>query len=436
MAQALIPDLFSTASKNTDILVLLAAYLAVTAYFPPILMRQETTETLIVSRSLITVLAHFFVCAGLYALAQLWMGSGMWFITLWGGFAVLLTAERLFLRTLVKNLWRKSTYSRPIILVGDFPALHALYAFMSRPKSGFGVKGIFTNEEQSQLPDGLQKLGQISDVMEYIASGNEIQALYCQPCSMSRQENAELFDFCIRQKMGYYGVPEFLHALQRRMEIRDMDGTPLIVPIAEPLSHWPNKWIKRVVDIALSALFLATLFPFIYLVVAFFIKRQSPGPVFCKKTFEGRNGEKCRGLYFRTTETDAGGQENVLPIGEVLQSRHWDELPLFFKVFGGDLSLVGPRYHTKEDMATYHKQTDKHQICNLVKPGLSGCTHVKAIGDSIQNDIAYVQNWSLWLDLKLILRMAGKAFCKHECINTPQKKIMNTNPDVETPPNK
>ncbi len=432
MAQMLVPDVFSVVSKNTEMLVLLVAYLAVAACFPPILMRQETTGTQIVSRSLLTVLVHFFVCAGLYAFAQIWMGSGVWFLTLWGSFAALLTAERLFLRTLVKNLWRKRTYSRPVVLVGTFPALHALYAFMSRPKSGFWVKGVFTNDEQAQLPEGLQKLGQISDIMGYMASGNDVQAIYCQPASMSQPQNAELFDFCIQNKVSYYGIPEFLHAQQCRMEIEDMDGTPLIVPIAEPLSHWPNRWIKRVIDFVLSALFLATLFPFIYLVVAFFIKRQSPGPVFRKKTFEGRNGKKCRGLYFRTTGTDAEGQEKMLPVGKALQSRHWDELPLFFKILCGDLSLVGPRYHTNEDMETYHQQTDKHQICRLVKPGLSGCAHTKAIGDTIQNDIAYVQNWSLWLDLKLILRMAGKAFCKHECVNTPQENVTNTNPEVET----
>ncbi len=258
MAHGLIPDVFPAVSRNTDMLLLLVAYLGVVAYFPPVLMRPETTGTQIVSRSLLTVLAHFFACAGLYALAQIWMGESTWFLTFWGTFAVMLTLERLFVRTLVKNLWRKSTYSQPIILVGGFSELETLYAFMASPKSGFHVKGIFTPAEQTGLPEGLQKLGEISEVKEYLAAGNGVQAIYCRPNFMTQKENAELFNFCIQNRIAYYGVPEFLHTVQRRMEIRNVDGTSLILPIATPLSHWPNKVLKRVTDFVVSALFLTT----------------------------------------------------------------------------------------------------------------------------------------------------------------------------------
>ena len=413
VAHSLIPDAFAAVNPNTHLMILIAAYAVLAAAFPPLSLKRGVSGEQVISRNLLTALGHFCICAGMYAVAQVWMGDRPYILTFWCIFAFMLTLEHLLLRCVMRYLWGKGKYTSQAILIGDAKGLEPLAAAMKCPKSGYQIKGVFTNDGIGQLPEGIAHLGTTANVADYLTAHPETEVVFCQPESLGHEQVAELFNLCVRHKIDFYDIPEFMHALQRRMETRNVGSTILVSAISEPISHWPNKVIKRTTDMALSILCLCTIFPILYIIVVIFTKRQSPGPVFAKKKFEGQNGKTYTGIYFRTKHTDTEQEESTFSFGTFLHRTHLDELPLLFSILKGQMSFAGPRYHACPNMETYHQNTDDYQVCKLVKPGLSGCGSACTANDAT-NDIAYVQNWSIWLDAKLILQMMT---------NTLKKKI-------------
>lgn len=407
VAHALITDAFAAISPNTHLIILIVAYAVLAVVFPPLSLKRGVSGAQVISRNLLTVLGHFCICAGMYAIAQVWMGDRPYILTFWCIFTCMLTLEHLLLRCAIRYLWGKGKYACSAILIGSAKGLEPLTAVMKCHQSGYQINGVFTNDGMGQLPEDIVHLGATANVMDYLATHTETETVFCQPESLSHEQVAALFSHCIRNKIAFYDIPEFVHALQRRMETRNVGSTILVSTICEPISLWPNKLIKRMADIASSLLCLCTIFPIIYIIVAVFTKKQSPGPVFEKKKFEGQNGKTYTGIYFRTKHIDTEQEEYTFSFGTFLHRNHLDELPLLFNILKGQMSFAGPRYHACPDMKTYHQDTDDYQVCELVKPGLSGCGCAYT-DDNAANDISYVQNWSIWLDAKLILQMMTK----------------------------
>ena len=412
VAHVLIPDAFAAVNPNTHLIILIAAYAVLAAVFPPLSLKRGISGAQVISRTLLTALGHFCICAGIYAVVQVWMGDRPYILTFWCIFACMLTLEHLLLRCAMRYLWGKGKYACPAILIGDAKGLEPLTAAMKCPKSGYQIKGVFTNDGLGQLPEAIAHLGTTANVADYLTTHPETEAVFCQPESLSQEQVAVLFNHCVRHKIAFYDIPEFMHTLQRRMETSNVGPNILVSTIREPISHWPNKFIKRMADMTLSLLCLCTIFPIIYIIVAVITKKHSPGPVLEKKKFEGQNGKIYTGIYFRTKHMETEQGEKNFSFGTFLHRNHLDELPLLFNILKGQMSFAGPRYHACPDMETYHQNTDDYQVCKLVKPGLSGCG-CACTNDKTANDISYVQNWSIWLDAKLILQMMANTLKKH-----------------------
>lgn len=410
-AHTLIPDAFAAINPNTHLLIVFSSYVAWVAFFPPKHIERETTGPQVVTGSLMTVMAHFFISAGVYSMAQIWMGDRPYLIVFWGLFATMLVLEHLLVRSFVRYLRGKGKFSRTVVLIGKARDLCRICSVMAQPENGYQIKGVFSNDAAEELPKGISHLGTTAEALSYLTENKQIQSVYCQPETLSHEQAEALFNHCIRHKTDFYDMPELMHSLQRRMETKNTGFSVLITAVKEPISHWPNKMAKRAVDVVLSLLCLSTIFPIVYMVAAFFIKRQSQGPVFTKKTFEGRNGRKVNAVYFRTKHSGADMEDGTFPFGALMRSLHIDEMPLLFNILKGEVSFAGPRYHTCRDMNLYHLKTDNYQVCELVKPGLSGCGTAES-EDSSADDIYYVQNWSIWLDAKLILQMWIKTLIK------------------------
>lgn len=181
---------------------------------------------------------------------------------------------------------------------------------------------------------------------------------------------------------------------------------------------------KRVLDVCLSAFALVSLFPTL-LAIALLIKMTSPGPVLLRQVREGLNGRpfilyKFRTMYHHVCDPSGlaqtrPGDERVTPIGRRLRAKSLDELPQLFNVFTGDMALVGPRPHVEGALAAGERYEDLvpcYRDRLMVRPGLSGWAQAQGLrGDTsdpklakqrIDHDLAYIANFSLWLDLKII----------------------------------
>lgn len=200
------------------------------------------------------------------------------------------------------------------------------------------------------------------------------------------------------------------------------DGVPVIT--ARPRWAFVHDILKRIIDIGLSAGALIALSPTL-LLLAVAIKLSSPGPVLFAQWRTGRNGVPFRIYKFRTMRKDAcdptgvrqvtPGDPGVTPLGHFMRSRSLDELPQLFNVLKGDMSLIGPRPHAigmKAGGVLYEELVPYYELRHAVRPGLSGwaqanglrgpTTDAHSSRSRIDHDLAYIQNQSLGLDIKII----------------------------------
>jgi len=266
--------------------------------------------------------------------------------------------------------------------------MRILYKGMQNPDKGLLIVG--TDEEAAEIQAELRGQGIAPRVQvlspdalsESLHEVENIGAVCCASgavkladlpalAAYGREKNVELF-FCI---------PE-LAVLQKNMCVRNIGFLSFLSLVCEPLSHWWNRMTKRLFDLLLSGLFLLMFFPFIYIPVAIIIKRKSAGPVFSFAKETGRRGKRFERISFRTAD---------LPAESFLQKKWFRQLPQFLNVFGGSMSVVGLRFAKEAGDAV-------PSTYNYAKPGMTNCRFCK------DADVWYVQNWSLWLDVKILFK--------------------------------
>lgn len=188
----------------------------------------------------------------------------------------------------------------------------------------------------------------------------------------------------------------------------------------EPLKKTWAKFVKRTFDILVSGLFLITIYPFVYIICAICIKASGPGPVYFKQLRPGFHGENFECYKFRSMNVNAQsdsqqatkGDARVTKFGSFMRKTSIDELPQFINVLKGDMSIVGPRPQLLNWSDYFAPKIPNFFMRHLVKPGITGwaqvngcrgeCYGVEDVNDRINNDIWYIENWTPWLDIKIL----------------------------------
>jgi lipopolysaccharide/colanic/teichoic acid biosynthesis glycosyltransferase len=218
-------------------------------------------------------------------------------------------------------------------------------------------------------------------------------------------------------------VPDLFNYVTLRGGLEEFGGLPIISLQGAPLDGW-NLIAKRVFDLMVSAAALLVLLP-VMLLVGILVKLTSRGPVFFAQERMGMDGHLFHMYKFRTMRTDAekdGAQFATADdprrtvIGSFLRKTSIDELPQFWNVFVGDMSLVGPRPERPVFIQEFKKQIPRYHLRHMVKAGITGWAQVNglrgntSIKDRIDYDLYYIENWSLLFDLKILLRTAFGGF--------------------------
>ena len=211
------------------------------------------------------------------------------------------------------------------------------------------------------------------------------------------------------------------------MHFEMLGNVPVLSIRREPLELLENRILKRTFDIVCAALFLCTIFPFIYIVVGIAIKMNSPGPVFFKQKRSGEDGKEFWCYKFRSmrvnTQCDTLQATEHDPrktkIGEIIRRTSIDELPQFINVLKGDMSIVGPRPHMLKHTKEYSQLINKFMVRHFVKPGITGWAQVTGYrGETkelwqmegrVIRDIWYIEHWAFLLDLYIIYKTVYNA---------------------------
>lgn len=353
--------------------------------------------------------------------SRLWFAG--WFISGFFGLLVL----RFFLAMFIRKWARNGKMERRALIVGGGKTAEALIRSIEmQPENDIRICGIFDDRDDVRSPPvvaGYPKLGTIGELIEFARIARIDMLIVAMPLT------AEARVLALLKRLWVLPVDIRLSAHSNKLQFRPrsyshIGSVPMLDIFDRPINDWDSV-AKRLFDIVFSILGIIALSP-IMLITAIAIKIDSPGPVIFRQKRHGFNNEIIDVLKFRSMYTDQSdplarkvvskGDPRVTRVGRFIRKASIDELPQFFNALRGDLSLIGPRPHavyaqTKERM--FSDVVEGYFARHRVKPGVTGWAQINGWRGEIDDDekimkrtefdLYYIENWSLMLDLKILL---------------------------------
>ncbi len=421
---------WSKDSLNIFVLTCNLAMMVSQAYFHTVIHRRlisggEILRRLVWLTLLQTALSYMFMKMAIYNLSVGWIlvmvGTAL--------FICLLTA-RFIERHLVRMNRKRGNNVRKVVLVGtDRELLNVYDRLVKDPTRGYMVLGYYGEEVIKGVEGQIKYLGTID---EFLAMGHNpvVQAGFDDMYACVSRRKSELVrdlsKFCEKNVIRFYYVPVSVESMGIPMKRTFLDDIEVYATYVNPLQNPVNMVMKRVFDIIFSTAMLLCILPF-FPIIALIIKIQSSkGGIFFKQPRTGIDGKTFYCYKFRSMHPnkDESGlvqakkdDPRKFPFGNFMRKTSIDELPQFLNVLKGDMSVVGPRPHPVALNEEYVKLIDKYMVRHYVKPGVTGWAQVTGsrgeteelwqMEDRVKKDIWYMENWSIWLDLR-ILWMTGK----------------------------
>lgn len=308
-------------------------------------------------------------------------------------------------------------------------ARHVADKLLEHGEFGFEVVGFVDDSAGADTAGyrGLPLLGRVADTGEIIRR-ERVDQLYVALPLEEHVKMLGLIEVANRECIDVKIAPDILHVIALRARLEDLDGVPLININDVPLQGL-NSLVKRIIDMAVSAVVLAGLaLPFA--VIAAIVRLTSPGPVFYRQERMGLDRHPFMVLKFRSMYDDAERETGPVwtrendprctPVGRVLRRYSIDELPQFWNVLRGEMSLVGPRPERPFFVEQFRERVPQYMLRHKVKSGLTGWAQVNdwrgntSIEKRIECDLYYIENWSFALDFKILwLTVVRVLFHRH-----------------------
>jgi len=348
----------------------------------------------------------------------------------WGLFLVLnvlLTfASRELVREVLERRWRAGIGLKRILIAGS-GELGRLVAdkILEHRELGYQIVGFVDDKAGGDHLGyrGLPLLGAIDEASE-IAARESVDHLYVALPPEQHVQMLELIDSTSREMVDVKVVPDLLQVIALRARLEDLDGVPVININDVPLQGF-NSVVKRMFDVAISTLALVVL-AIPLAVIAALVKLTSRGPVFYRQERMGLDGHPFMIHKFRSMYEDAEAETGPVfaseddprrtPLGRILRRSNIDELPQFWNVLKGEMSLVGPRPERPLFVAQFKHKIPQYMLRHKVKSGITGWAQVNgwrgntSIEKRIEYDLYYIENWSVRLDLKIMWLTVLKGF--------------------------
>jgi len=360
----------------------------------------------------------YYLPAGLKEQGYLEVSQAVWVLFLAVN-VVLTFTMREVVRTQLQRRWRAGIGLRRVLIVGagDLGRLVA-DRILEHGELGFRLVGFI--DDRFATTDaigyrGLPILGALPDAPD-VCSREQIDELYIALPLDEHVKMLSVVEFASREVIEVHVVPDLLQFIALRSRLEDLDGLPIISINDVPLRGF-NSLIKRAVDVTVSSLVLLVgALP--ALLVAALIKRSSAGPVFYTQERMGLDGRSFTVYKFRSMPIDAeevtgpiwarDDDPRATRIGRWLRRTDMDELPQFWNVLTGDMSIVGPRPERPFFVEQFKHQIPQYMLRHKVKAGITGWAQINgwrgntSLEKRIEYDLYYIENWSIGLDLKIM----------------------------------
>ena len=328
----------------------------------------------------------------------------------------------------VRNRYRAlGGNSATVIVIGRDNNLKKLKQIFLEPELGYRYMGFFDND----FSESKNYKGSVNDSFEYILN-NSIDEIYCYAAQLNKQELHEIISFADKNFKRVKIIPDNKEVFTRAMDMEMFNNIPVLNLRKSPLETTYAYVGKRIFDILFSGFVILTILSWLVPLMYILIKRETPGPLFFKQKRHGVNKKVFYCLKFRSMgvnkDSDAvmasKNDMRITRIGKFIRRTSIDELPQFFNVFTGHMSVVGPRPHMEAHTFQYESSVDKYLVRHYAKPGITGLAQVRGYRGEIMEDrdiinrtrldIFYLEKWSPKLDAKIIYSTMANALREEE----------------------
>ena len=339
-----------------------------------------------------------------------------------GSFCIIVTFKYFLFFYLKKYRIVTGSNFRNAVIIGYTPeAIKLKEVFDTRKDYGYRFLGFFSDKDQNP-----EVKGKIDDIKEYVIANN-VDEIYCSLNEISNDILKELVEFVDENAKVIKFIPDTKEIYSKNLRVDYYELFPVLSLHKTQLHNPLIKGIKRGFDIMFSLFVIVFFLSWLIPLLALLIKLESKGPVFFKQGRPGMDEKEFFCYKFRSmqlngyTEQEASKNDpRVTRMGKLMRKTSMDELPQFFNVLCGDMSVVGPRPHLWSQNKAYACKIKKYMVRHYVKPGITGLAQVKGFRGEIETeedminrikfDVFYIENWSLIMDIKIIFQTVFNIF--------------------------
>jgi len=313
-----------------------------------------------------------------------------------------------------------SNYKKVVIIGSNDSTNKLAHFFDNQPGYGYKFIGFFTNK------DTKDRNGNINQSFDFVLD-NEIDEVYCSVKELSNNEIKEFIEFCDIHVRVLKFIPDNNELYTKNFRLNFYDLTPVLSLRTIPLEETLNSLLKRMFDIIFSLSIICFILSWLIPILGLIIKLESKGPIFFRQNRPGikEKGFGCykfrsMGVNSRSEDSATRNDPRVTKVGKFIRRTSIDELPQFFNVLFGSMSVVGPRPHLWKQNEMYGTKISKYMVRYFVKPGITGLAQVRGYRGEIETkqdivnrtkyDIFYIENWSLLMDINIILQTVINVF--------------------------
>ena len=363
--------------------------------------------------------------------------SRMALVLFWLISSGLVICKRTFVRMILRHYRALGYNQKHVAIVGNGHLAHQyLLDLEQKPHLGFTVDGYVSKMERPELGTCLGSYEQLEEILENYELDELVVAL--EPHEVRFMK--DVLSVADKEGIRVNLIPFYNDYIPTHPTIEVVGKTKLINLRATPLDHLGWAMVKRVVDV-IGALVLLILTSPLLLVTAIGVKLSSPGPIFFRQKRIGKDKKPFDMLKFRSMRTDidhtgwsVANDPRKTKFGTFIRKYSIDELPQLLNVLIGDMSLVGPRPEIPRYVRQFKEEIPLYLVRQQVRPGMTGWAQVNglrgdtSIEDRVEYDIWYIENWSFWLDIKILFMTAFGGFINKEEVKKPEEKQAETSP--------
>ncbi len=318
---------------------------------------------------------------------------------------------------------------RKIVIIGvDDAAQKMAEHFQNNKGLGYHFLGFFSEEAHNSV----FLKGSITESFAFILE-NEVDEIYCTLSVLKQKQLSKIKKFATEYERTVKLIPDANALYSKTQEVEYFNDTYKVLNIKKmPFEFTENRIIKRIFDIFFSLFVIVFIMSWLTPILWILIKSETKGPLFFKQEREGINARKFMCYKFRSMRVNKNADKvhatkndsRVTKMGAFIRKTSIDELPQFFNVFLGDMSVVGPRPHLESLALEYELDVENYLERHAVKPGITGLAQVngyrgeiKTINDiknRVRLDVFYIENWSFLLDIKIIVQTVFNMFKEDE----------------------